>query len=450
MLASLPLLGLGLALAAPVADAPSFELATVHTSTAHVEDIAVRGNMLWAATSGGLEVYDIASGDLRLRYDTRHGLDTAHVWSIAFPDGLVRVRTSASLCQLQGDTFNCKPAVGPPAIEPTVGPRRGGHRVTAIAKAEGKRFEGTAGAGLWIGGKTPRRLTPDDQPCSNHFGPLLADGDRLWLGAFHEGLCFTDDGETFTHASAGPRMINDLLSVDGVLWIAATEGLFRTKDGITFERETSIKPRGVNGLARDGDTLLVTTPGALWTVPLGKGRTQANPRPGKTRAIQGLVHTEGATWLTTEDRGVVRVDANGATTRFDLAAGLPASWFLAAAVDSQGNLFAGSLRNGVTVLEPDGSHHSVQGLPDTWIFDVTRIDDTIFVGTQNGAAAIHGEHVTTLPDLPHPNVHGFAEYRGQLWVATEGGLAVYDGQSPRGLSPFGSCAVGSECRVDPQ
>lgn len=422
---------LAFALASPVADAPSFELTTVHNSTAHVEDIAVRGNMLWAATSGGLEVYDIATGDLRLRYDTRHGLDTAHVWSIAFPDGLIRVRTSASLCQLQGDTFNCKPAIGPPAVEPTVGPRRDGHRVTAIANAEGKRFEATAGAGLWIGGENPRRLTPDDQPCSNHIGPMLTDGDRLWLGAFHEGLCFTDDGKTFTHASAGPRMINDLLSVDGVLWIAATEGLFRTKDGVTFERETSIKPRGVNGLARDGETILVTTPGALWTVPLGKGRTVAQARPGRTRAIQGLVQTADATWLTTEDRGVVRVDSNGDTTRFDLAAGLPASWFLAAAADERGNIFAGSLRNGVTVLEPNGSHRQVKGLPDTWIFDVTRVGDTIMVGTQNGAALIRDDQVTVLPDLPHSNVHGFAEYRGQLWVATEGGLAVYDTEQVR-------------------
>lgn len=240
------------------------------------------------------------------------------------------------------------------------------------------------------------------------------------------GLCFTDDGVTFTEAAEGPRMINDLLSIDGVLWIAATEGLFRTTDGIIFEREPSIKPRGVNGLARDGDILLATTPGALWTVPLGEGRTKALPRPGRTRAIQGLVHTPDATWLTTGDRGVVRVATNGDTTRFDLAAGLPASWFLAAAADEQGNIFAGSLRNGVTVLEPDGSHHQLEGLPDTWIFDVTRIGDTIFVGTQNGAAAIEGDEVTTLPDLPHPNVHGFAQYRGQLWVATEGGLAVYD------------------------
>ena len=48
----------------------------------------------------------------------------------------------------------------------------------------------------------------------------------------------------------------------------------------------------------------------------------------------------------------------------------------------------------------------------------------MFVGTQNGAAALRGDQVTTLADLPHPNVHGFAQYRGQLWVATEGGLAV--------------------------
>ncbi len=422
MLASVLLLAL-----AP--DPNAFELADIHTSTAHVEDLAASEDLVWAATRGGLEVYEVATGALKRRYDTRDGLDTAHVWSVELTDGVPHVRTTASECTLQGTAFVCEPAAGPPAMEPTVGPRRDGKRVTAILNAGAHRFEATAGAGLWIGGDTPRRLTADDQPCSNHFGPMLADGDRLWLGAFHEGLCFTDDGVTFTHAPDSPRMINDLASIDGVLWIAASEGLFHTKDGITFEREASIKPRGVNGLARDGDSLLVTTPGALWTVPLGKGRTKALPRPGRTRAIQGLVHTQGVTWLTTEDRGVLRVATDGDTTRFDLAAGLPASWFLAAAADHQGNLYAGSLRNGVTVLEPDGTHRPVEGLPDTWIFDVTRVGDTIFVGTQNGATAIHGDQITTLPELPHPNVHGFARYRDQLWIATEGGLAVYDTES---------------------
>lgn len=59
---------------------------------------------------------------------------------------------------------------------------------------------------------------------------------------------------------------------------------------------------------------------------------------------------------------------------------------------------------------------------------MSRIGETIFAGTQNGAAAIQGDEAITLPDLPPPNVHGFAEYRGQLWVATEGGLAVYPGR----------------------
>ncbi len=162
-----------------------------------------------------------------------------------------------------------------------------------------------------------------------------------------------------------------------------------------------------------------------------KAVPQLSPHARKTRAIQGLVHTQDATWLTTEDRGVVGVASNGDTTRFDLAAGLPASWFLAPAADEQGRIFPGSLRNGVTTPEPDGSHRLVEGLP-IWL-DLRRQQGrrhTIFVGTHNGAAAIQGGRITTLPDLPHPNVYGFGEHRGPLWIATEGGLAVYDNGVP--------------------
>ncbi|MGH1347959.1 MAG: hypothetical protein ACRBN8_40770 [Nannocystales bacterium] len=79
---------LTLALAAPLADVRSFELATVHTSTAHVEDLGTDGKLVWAATRGGLEVYDVATGALQRRFDTRHGLDTAHVWSVELADGV--------------------------------------------------------------------------------------------------------------------------------------------------------------------------------------------------------------------------------------------------------------------------------------------------------------------------------------------------------------------------
>jgi ligand-binding sensor domain-containing protein len=418
---------LTLALLAPAADA--FALASVHTSTAHVEDLAVDGERLWVATRGGLELYDVGSGAFRRRYDTRDGLDTAHVWTVTLRDGTPQVRTTASTCRLLGGAFSCTPAKGPLPLEPTVGPRRAGKRVTATVEVRGRRFEGTAGAGLWLGGETPRRLTPGGQPCSNHIGPMVEDGPRLWLGSFHEGLCWTDDGVSFSTATDAPRMINDLAAVDGVLWVAATEGLFRSDDGVRFERERSIRPRGVNGLAADGDVLWVTTPGALWQVPLGKGRTTAFSRPGRTRAIQGLVRGAGVSWLPTEDRGVLRVDSQQGVTHFDLAAGLSSSWFLAAAVDGEGRVYAGSLRDGVTVIEPDGTHHRVGGLPDAWVFDVTRIEDTIMVGTQGGAAAISDGGVVSVPDLPHPNVHGFARYRGQLWVATEGGLAVYETRS---------------------
>lgn len=412
--------------AGPADGGADYALVELHTSVDHVEDVEVAGDEVWVATRGGLEIYDADGSAVLRRYDTRDGLDVAHVWSVDVGARPIQVRTTGSQCRLEGTRFVCEAASGAPPMEPTVGPRRGGARVTAIATADETRFEGTAGQGLWLGGDAPRRLSAEDRVCSNHLSALRVDGDRMWLGSFHEGLCFTDDGRTFTAVEDSPRMINDLLVVDGVLFVAATEGLFRSEDGAGFERVAAIKPRGVNGLAHDGDTLVATTPGALWRVPLGRGRTTAHARPGGTRAVQGLVQTVDALWLPTEDRGIVRVNDTGETRRFDLAAGLPSSWVLAAAADSKGRIYAGSLRDGVTVIEPDGSHHALAGLPDAWIFEVARVGDRIGIGTQGGAAIVDGDAVTTLPDLPHPNVHAFAEYDGHLWVATEGGLAQYE------------------------
>ena len=113
----------------------------------------------------------------------------------------------------------------------------------------------------------------------------------LWLGGFRDGLCVKREKLASSSVSAPFHFVNALLATPDALYVAANEGLFRTRDGQTFERVALLAQapeRGVNGLASAHDTLWVTTPTALYRLPLSGGHAEALWTPGGSTAIQGL------------------------------------------------------------------------------------------------------------------------------------------------------------------
>ena len=405
---------------------------TLFTRTAQVEALAVAGGEVWAATGGGVEVYDLAMFARWRLYTTADGLDDNHARAVTVRGGEVVVRTQHARCRLFGERFVCVPAEPPPLLVPEA---QGavlyrGARITATATlSDGRRLVGTAGQGLWLVGEAPRRLTPDNQICSNHVVAVSRSLGRTWFGTFDEGLC-SFDGTDFRSAAGPFRMINDLVATPRGLYVAATSGLFRSTDGARFTRVHDLDGRAAVDLSFDGKAVWVVTPVALWRIPDARGpirpwQATRFARPGGSRALQAVDTNGGAVWLAAEDVGALRLTGSRFEI-FDRARGLPSSWAIDVAVAPDGGAYVATLRDGLVRVTPDG--HSVPidaALSDRWLLHVglDRLTGQLWVGTQDGAARLGRDHdiLRLGAELPNPCVHVVAALPEGTWLGTEDG-----------------------------
>lgn len=421
------------------------------TNTAHVEDVVVDAvaGRAWVATRGGLEVYELAARRRVALYTTAHGLPGTFVHGLRLLDGggsvTIEARTERHVCRLLAAAarFECEemPPLPPPA--PALASLFQGARVTArvalpgIAGLKGGALVGTAGQGLWLqepvrpGGvaRAPVRLTPADQVCSNHMMAMTEHDGRLYLGSFDEGLCVRE-GDGYRRLDTPFRMVNDLQSTPAGLYVAASEGLFRSVDGESFEPVPMVTERGVNGLAFDGRSLYATSPATLWRIRVRGGpKSRAYWLPGGSRAVQKVAVGNGAVWLASEDRGVIRLTGNTFQV-LDRAAGLPTSWVMDVAVGAGNTVYAATFRHGLLAIDMDGDRprvRTVAGAPDDWQLHASVHGHALWVGTQNGAMRLNMANPSAsavFTDLPHPCVHAVAHAGGRTWLATEGGLYV--------------------------
>jgi ligand-binding sensor domain-containing protein len=299
----------------------------------------------------------------------------------------------------------------------------------------GRTFIGTAGRGLWLAGPHPTALTLGDQICSNHVVAVARFRGDVWLGTFDQGLC-AFDGQSFRRARVPFRMVNDLVATSTALFVASTRGLFRSTDGVHFQKVAALDGRGITDLAVDGQTLWAVSPAALWRIPLGaSGRLRGYFLPGGSHALQAVDAAGGTVWMASEDRGAIRF-RHGQFQAFDRAAGLPTSWDVDVAATDDGGAYVATLRHGLVHLDADGRvQPAATQLPDRWLLHVSRDDrGALWVGTQGGAARIEHRSPTTaaaatvaatVDRLPNPCVHAIATIGDDTWFATEGGTAVY-------------------------
>ncbi|MFW5876996.1 MAG: hypothetical protein ACOCXM_09680, partial [Myxococcota bacterium] len=401
---------------------------TVLTNTEHVEDLALDGTTLWVATQGGLERYDVRSGERTRRHTTLDGLDHIHVRSVDVRGSAVHAHTLRASCVLdEEDGWRCTPGGEPFAPRIAPNDRLEGHRVTSTVEDGPTRYVGTAGGGVFVtrSGGPPRRLTPGGQICGNHVTDVVEHRGRTYVGTFADGLCVAE-GDGFRRLATPFRMINDLETTPQGLFVATTKGAFRSRDGERFERVyESQAPGAANGLAFDGTHLWMATPAAVFRMRLRRGDVPSRAwwRPGGSTAVQDVAVSSGeGAWVVTEDRGALRVQ--GDTVRvFDRAAGLPSSWALAVDAAPDGAAVVGTLRHGAVRIDPTGTHETIE-LPDPWLLRLRVEDDRLYLGTQGGAFILRDGHPHAIPHVPDPRVHEIREVGDRLWIGTEGGTLV--------------------------
>jgi len=440
---------LALAIAAALVStttAAAQDAARLWTNTENVRALAVAGEHLIVASDGGVERYDLATGERVRHYTTLDGLSENHVSAVSvLQGGRLRIRSTHAVCALtDSDRFAC--AEVDRHYDPTITPAEqlDGRRVTAELTHAGERFVGTSGAGVFRvrEAAAPERLTPEGQICSNHITDVVTHDGAIVFGSFAEGLCVLDDvhATTFRRLATPFRMINDIESTPRGLFVATNTGLYRSRDGVSFERfYERVLVRGATGLAFDGVNLWATSPGSLQRIRIMRGNQRSRGwwRPAGASAIQDVaLATDGrpGVWLVTEDRGAIRFEPGEGrdfdTRLFDRVAGLPTSWAYTVDAAADGTAYVGTLRHGLVAIASDGTHHTVP-LPDAWLLRVRRTDDgALYVGTQGGAFVVPsaGADPVRVPHVPDPRVHEMVMIDQTLIVGTEGGtLALGSG-----------------------
>jgi ligand-binding sensor domain-containing protein len=404
---------------------------TLRTNTAYVEDLASDGQLLWAATRGGLEAYDLATLERRALFTAEDGLSGTWARKVRIVDGEVEVENDRARCRRLGARIVCMPLRDPIPVVPVAAPTAHGRRVTTTLEVGGRRFVGTAGDGLWLEGERARRITPVGSICANHVVAIAEHRGVVYLGGFDDGLC-RRVGDRYEAVDAPFRMVNRLLSTPRGLIIAANEGLFLSTDGRTFRR--LLDPiEGWNGLALDGTTLWATTAVALYrfTVTERALRVRATwDRPGGSTALQGVTVAGGAVWLASEDRGVLR--ARGRKVLFlDRAAGMPSSWVVDVAAADE-FVYAATLRDGLVRLDPRDEMTRPERVAGAfpWLLHLAVDGQTLWIGAQGGAMRLvpGSDQAASLfvPALDRSNVYAAAHIGETILLGTESGLLTID------------------------
>jgi hypothetical protein len=413
-----------------------------------VRALASDGTHAWAATSGGLDRYDLVTRE-RVHFGVESGLDTLDVRAVHLVFAFVVVDTAESRCvraEDAGGAFRCERARPPAPVAPSLETFEGAPVVARVAAKDGA-LVGTRGRGVFFApaadASRPVRLDPEENAPASFVRKIVFYKDRAWLGTFDDGLlelpadacALAQKPEltlSATRSRAPVRMVNDLAQANGTLFVAANEGLFFTRDGGAFERLDAI-PRGATGIAAFRDHVFVTTTSALWRIKVSGRRPIIDGnwwRPAGTRSLQGVAVSAERAWLASEDRGLIRFDARAASPTFeavDRLSGAPTSWVVAVASDGRGGAFAATLRDGVFHVSSAGALETVPGAPSAWTLDASFEDDELCVGTQAGAACY--ADWTKLPTrvfagLPDARVHDVQHLGPALLLATEAGIAA--------------------------
>jgi ligand-binding sensor domain-containing protein len=416
--------------------APTDGPTAIYSNTSYVEAIAAHGNQLWAATRGGLERYDMTRRTRDALYTTQDGLPSLMIEKVSFTDDFRPMAITAEhrcLLHVATNRFGCERRTPTPSVpSPEGGGRVEGSPITArYTASDGSEWLGTADLGLWVRdhGRLVR-VSPTNQVVANHVVAIAEWRGTVYFASFDHGLGSLKDGK-FTVLGLGPQMLNDVLATPEGLFVASSEGLYVTTDGATFQREQRVTERFVNDLAYDAkrSVLYATATSSLWELPLGKPKRsiRADYLPGGSHSLQAVdVAEDGAVYLASEDRGILRRDGRRKYTGFDRLAGYPSSWTTDVLANSRESAWAASLRHGVYEVGRR-RQTSVAGV-ESWVLFLGRdpVDPrNAFIGTQDGAWVARGSRKDSLRGLPNLCVHSLARLSDGLWVGTEGGVAVY-------------------------
>lgn len=440
---------------------------TSFTHANQVNDVAVRDNLLWAATDGGIVAWEL-QGEQVVKYTTEHGLAANRVRSLAFGnDGVLWVATANGIGRFDGQQWQ--------AYREAEGLVDNDVRDIAVSR-EGNVWAGTANGVSRYNGRSWRTFQTGQflsgLPSHNVRTLAVSENGRLWVGT-DAGVAEFDGRFWQSHTLANGLNSNNILHLalgeNGRLWAATDVGLnyYNGQRWESFAGHPSLPARPISALASGADngvwlaqetSLLRFDGNSSQTMPLWDAPLQALWREGGTiwgATPSGVVEFDGTAWQTwappsdlpaanindlaqtndgiwlASERGIGRFDGSK-WELFTTDNGLVDNRVAALATTSNGNLWAAHPHAALGLGRFDGQrwYH----LPCTLSVPPSRhitasleaADGTLWFGTDIGlvrGAENRWELFTTVDGLPSNEITSLAEADGSLYVATTGGLA---------------------------
>jgi len=453
---------------------------------------------VFAATDGGLVEFD-EEGKVKRRYTTLDGLPESDLTSVAvFNSKLFIGSSSQGLIVFDGKRF-----------ERYRWTDRDAQSVTVLLEDRGRLLIGTFAGGLLefdggrfreikistASGTDPRRTGAEQEGQRRLAGitRLIADGARLFVGTFADGL-WVNDSDRWTHFTVADGLPSNRvvgIVADGDQLISATDfGLAVGDAGSSQRRFQTIAtlPELSSAIRWGRQILLCKDDGEIFRLSLesvpravtnvtGSGASSAAPRAvlispvdwkrpeslsscqlasfvnGKKPMGETLVLMSGEGmwrlgWQDERLSGAPRVSRFGETPNLSLGP-LKSNVISALAFDDLGRLWAGSFRDGIDVIAPDGflDGRRVTHLESETVREINALvwdgrARRMLTGAAQGLISFDGsfgsERLSKADGLLSNSVLGSAVIQGggrqAMALATSRGLSLGDAKRFQGLT----------------
>lgn len=441
---------------------------TTYSYANNVQDVAFFEGYLWTATSGGVVNYGLGGGLYPEKYTATDGLPANDVRALA-------------VCPVMGEPTLVAGTYGGGLARFDFGLRRWFDMGGAYSEWHSDRVQALAcvpernrlivgyddGIDVYDADEVLWTFYPYEAEVPGEVRALVVtpDGETVWAIGWHRLIRITAQGAVEQESPSDVSLSQGALDGAGNLWVGTAEGLARlSPDG---EWLLYIAAGGLAQLSPDGawsryeseevadlavgpvSGLVVAPDGAIWAGSEGQV-ARFDPQAGQVTAVYTRAEGLGAGWVTRmavqEDGWIAAGSATGSSVWRDDAwtsyaledEPLFTNWITAIVQDGGGDIWIGTETAGISRFDPRnpaGRWDNFYGeLPDPSIATLyADPDGGVWVGHVGGISHYADGQWRHLADEA-PETDGLYAYAlaedaaGQLWIGTDMGLAIWDGQ----------------------